>query len=391
MIRYIQHHVEPHSADWYKFRSVGLNDFVGGTGASEIGIILGQSHYNPTAMELFHHKVGTEIREFGDSERMFHGRNQEAYIGRLWQCHDGTELGYVDNYNNYMNEVKKINAEDFLLNEVEDVNILIESRTKASQFLIRRNQRLPAYITHPDYPYLFASLDFISAPNQPAFANTKNISFGEILKYQFPIECKTIDKDAARNLEFSFPDQYISQINQQMLLTDSYYGEIAILSGGNKFEIFGYERNDYICDILVKRNIEFWENRVLPAREHYAKALENPSKKEYYMGLIQQLEPIPDANPAYRIALSERHKTEVESIMGDDKMYNYILGYLRNDKMYKEYAEKRQEYRNVMTKWFVDNKCDIIDFGADGKIKYMLKSGATNKELSLRSFKARPT
>ena len=59
--------------------------------------------------------------------------------------------------------------------------------------------------------------------------------------------------------------------------------------------------------------------------------------------------------------------------------------------MYKEYAEKRQEYRNVMTKWFVDNKCDIIDFGADGKIKYMLKSGATNKELSLRSFKARPT
>ena len=209
---------------------------------------------------------------------MFHGRNQEAYIGRLWQCHDGTELGYVDNYNNYMNEVKKINAEDFLLNEVEDVNILIESRTKASQFLIRRNQRLPAYITHPDYPYLFASLDFISAPNQPAFANTKNISFGEILKYQFPIECKTIDKDAARNLEFSFPDQYISQINQQMLLTDSYYGEIAILSGGNKFEIFGYERNDYICDILVKRILNF-ENRVLPAREHYAKALENQIKK----------------------------------------------------------------------------------------------------------------
>ena len=60
MIRYIQHHVEPHSADWYKFRSVGLNDFVGGTGASEIGIILGQSHYNPTAMELFHHKVETK-------------------------------------------------------------------------------------------------------------------------------------------------------------------------------------------------------------------------------------------------------------------------------------------------------------------------------------------
>jgi hypothetical protein len=175
-----------------------------------------------------------------------------------------------------MNRSKESTQRDFLLDEVEDINFLLETRTEASKFIIRKNERLPAYITHPDFPYMFASLDFISAPGQPAFANTTNISFGQVLDYQFPIECKTIDKDAARSLEFGFPDQYITQLNHQMMLTDSYYGEIAILSGGNRFEIFGYERNDYICKLIEKKNKDFWEQRVLPAREYYAQALADP-------------------------------------------------------------------------------------------------------------------
>lgn len=390
MDKIIKYNIEPHSDDWYKFRSVGNDEFIGGTGASEIGIVLGQSHYRPTLMELYHYKVGTEVREMSDSERMFHGRNNEAYIGRLWQCWDGTETGYVDNYNSYMREVRKINAEDFLLDNITDISVMIETNTKASQFLIRRNERLPEYITHPDYPYLFASLDFISSKGCAAFTKTRNIEAGEILPYQFPIECKTIDKDAARNLDFSFPDQYISQLNQQMLLTDSYYGEIAILSGGNKFSVFGYERNDTICDIIIKRNTDLWENRILPAREYFKQAKSDPKKFEYYMGLIQKLEPMPDANPAYRIALSEKHETIIEKMMGDDNMYNYIMEYLKVDNNYKEIGEKKQLYRNNITKWFVDNKCDIIEFGKDGYIKYMLKSGSQNKELSFRSFKAKP-
>lgn len=385
----IKHYIESHTDDWYKFRSVGLGDFKGGTGASEVGIILGQSHYRPTLMELFHYKVGTEVRELSDSERMFHGRNQESYIGRLWQCWDGTPTGYVENYNNYMNEVKKVNGEDFLLDDVEDLKLIIESRTKANDFLVRKNERLPAYITHPKHPYLFASLDFISAPNQMAFTSGKRFSAGEVLPFQFPIECKTIDKDAARSLEFSFPDQYVSQLNLQMLLTDSYYGEIAVLSGGNKFEVFSYERNDYICEIIKKRNDDFWENRILPAREYLAQAIANPKKHDYYMGLIQRLEPLPDANPAYRIALSEKHEKELDKINGNQDWYNYLVEYLKVDNDVKVATEKKQLYRNNITKWFVDNKCEVIDFGADGSIKYSLKNGATNKELSTRSFKVK--
>ncbi|MBN2776801.1 MAG: hypothetical protein JXR36_04120 [Bacteroidales bacterium] len=378
--------VPSHSEEWYKFRTTGYGDFIGGTGASEIGIVLSLSHYRPTLMELFHYKVGTEIPVRTDSERMFHGRNNEAYIGKLWECYDGTTEGYVNNYNKYIEEVKKVNADDFLLYQSDDINDIINYRTDANRFLVRRNIRVPEYLYNTDYPYLFCSLDFQAIDKTPAITNIGNISAGDILP-PFPIECKTIDKDAARNLDYAFPDMYIAQLNAQMLITESYYGEIAVLSGGNKFDVYGFERNDDICRYILKWNTDFWENRVLPARELLKLADENPKKKEYYIGQIQPLEPEPDDSPAYRIYLSEKHESIADKVDGDDDMYNTMIKYNEVSKQKKEIEEKETGIKNTITNWFVKNKCDRINFGDSGYIKYFLKSGGKNKQLYLNSFK----
>jgi hypothetical protein len=115
--------------------------------------------------------------------------------------------------------------------------------------------------------------------------------------------------------------------------------------------------------------------------------LADPKKFEYYMGLIQQLEPEPDSSPAYKTAQSERHESVVEKVKGNADQFNYLLEYAGIENEFKLAESNKQEHRNRIVKWFIDNKCDIIDFGENGYIKYYLKSGSKNKELTTRSFK----
>lgn len=390
MKKYNTINIPSHTPEWYEFRTIGNKQHSGGTGASEIGVILGQSHYNPNQAELFHYKVGSMVREKLDSERMFHGRNMEHYIGSLWQCYDGTEDGYISNYTNYINEVKKLNYEDVLLMDIKDFNIAINKLTKANDYVIRKSLRHEGYIVHPDYPYLFCSLDFKSDQNGfPLMDLTRyNIGAGEIIG-EFPIETKTIDKFAAKQFVYEVPDMYISQLQVQMLLTDSYYGELAVLIGGNHLKIEPIERNDYICNLILKKNTEFWEQRVLPARELWAKYQE--TKKEEYLGDLYSLEPEPDANPTYKEFLSDRHIEEIEKIKGDMETF-YLT---KNIIIYAEISKRikliDQELKNKLTKKFVDGKCGGIEFDGYGMIKYFLKAGNKNKELGLRGFKDKPS
>ena len=403
MKKYQTINVGSHSEDWYKFRTTGVDkemskrlgvpEFIGGTGASEIGIILGQTVYNPTTMQLFHYKVGTETPERFDSERMFHGRHGESNLGGYWQCWDGSELGYIDNYEKYYAEIQKLNLQDILMLNINDFNMAVSQLTKANDHVVRKALRHDGYIMNPDYPYLFTSLDFKSDKDGFPLIDINHKDFqasiGEVIG-EFPVECKTIDKFAAAQFEYDFPPQYVSQLNIQMLLTDSYYGEIAVLVGGNHFFVRYYERSDYICKNILKMNNEFWEQRVLPARELFAKYKE--TGKEEYLGDIQALEPMPDHNPNYAAYLSNRHDSDVEKIDGKIGSEVYYMGIraLIYDGVKKRFDELSKEYKNNITYEFVKEKCDMMMYGEDGYMKYFKKEGGKNKELSLRGFKVKP-
>jgi len=394
--------IPPHTEDWYKFRSTGIDREMakrlnipqhhGGTGASEVGILLGQSPYKKTPMHMFNYKVGTMVEERFDSERMFHGRNQEAYIGRLWQCWDNMEANYINNYSKYMAEIEKLALQDVLIIGAEDFEFAINKYTKANDHIIRRAKRKDGYLVHPDYPYLFASLDFISDDNAFCLKDINHKDFqaaaGQIIG-QFPVECKTIDKFAAKQFEHDIPAMYVSQLHVQMMLTDSYYGEIAILIGGNEFMVKKYERNDYICNQILRINTAFWEERILPARELFAKYKD--TGVEEYLGDIMALEPEPDGNPHYGDLLSERHDSEFERVKGTDKAYDHATKALIYDAIKKEIEDMSMTHKNNTKNEFVRSKCDIMEFGEDGYVKFYAKKGNAKKELYLGGFKVKPS
>jgi predicted phage-related endonuclease len=173
-----------------------------------------------------------------------------------------------------------------------------------------------------------------------------------------------------------------------MLLTDSYYGEIIALVGGNQIKVYPAERSDYICNKILKVNTDFWENRILPAREAYAKYL--TTKKEEYLAEVYSYEPEPDANPAYSEYFSDRHLVEDVDIKGTEEMKKLVCETIDMQEYEKKIKSSVTELKNKVTYLFVKEQVDKINFDELGSVRYFLARGTNNKQLSLKSIKYKP-
>ena len=381
--------IPQHTDLWHKFRTTGVfptdsNDkklhYQGGTGASEIGTLMLPVEYGMTLMELFHRKVGTEQAKPFINERMLHGSAQETYVGQCWMNWDGNKDTFHINFDKYLNTLEQTYG--VMFKDVFNDNSIPDT-------VIRKAQRHAGYIVHQDYPYLFASLDF-KAVNESALMDINHENFKAVKGEQipvFPIECKTISTDASRNYVYKLPDQYLLQLQLQMLLTDSYYGEIAMLVGGNDFQVQCFERNDSICNSILNVNTKFWEERVIPAREKYRIFKETQSEK--YLREAIAYEPLPDSSEPYKTYLSERHKVELTQMLGNQTMLDYVRELVKVRGILKEVGKTETEMLNNLRYWFVKHECEQINFEGEGYIKYFIKEGGKNRELSLRGLKVR--
>jgi len=83
--------IEDRTPEWFNYRNNGL-------GASSAAIVCGLSPYKPTPMQLFYEKVGLMDSDRTMSAPAFHGIHQEEYVANLWRYYDGTEDGYMENF-----------------------------------------------------------------------------------------------------------------------------------------------------------------------------------------------------------------------------------------------------------------------------------------------------
>lgn len=360
-----------HSDDWYKFRTVGLTKeealkygldrpLAGGIGSSEVGKVCGVDEYRPTKAELYHEKIGSKEIEKSDSKFAFHGRHMEPHIKDFWTCYDNTEDGYLKIY------------DDWKYKGIEPPRKAVDCNY---------------YLINPDYPYMFSSLDYAIPPGQT------NLITGEVLDRYCPLECKTITYWAARPWEEHIPPKYLYQVNQQMLVTDSYYAEIPILMDGVNFDVKKVERNDEICRIIVKRCEEFWYKRVLPAREALAKLEEfrkngrkiSSSLEEQVQCYIQRLEPDVDGTIASDEYLAESFKKERESIKGSFKLYKIASEAKFIQKIIGELSKVKKEKENKLKKIHTDTGSEYIDFGnSSGYTRFYQKSNSQSNQLDNR-------
>ncbi len=107
-------------------------------------------------------------------------------------------------------------------------------------------EQAPGILIHPQYDWMFASLDRLIVP-----------PFGEASVRG--LECKTTNRRLGRVLF----DDWECQVQHQMAVAGFEVMDVAVLSGGLDFQLFEVHRDDaYIADLIdIER--DFWFNHVL--------------------------------------------------------------------------------------------------------------------------------
>lgn len=332
--------IEVHSLAWHKFRENGL-------GSSEIGVVQGLNPYE-TAMALYHRKVGDHTQADFENNLMFWGTQHEDKILEIWQYYDGSEFGYIDNFKNKQR--------------------------------IRTAYSPRRYYVNDKYPWLFSSPDGLSSDGF-------NIVTSESLDKMI-VECKTMTFWAGRVWEGGIPPYHILQVQQQMLVMEIEYAEIAVLMDGNKFAVYPIEANKSIQEQIVKSTKNFWFNHVIPAKEAFAQLGELSVGQEEEWGKFQAIidrhEPEPDESEAYKQYTSDHFNKERDSIEGEVLMFRTAQRHKFVSKIIDKLGKVKSLYSNILTNEHKKNGTEFIDFETMGHTKYFKKEGGKNFQLDNR-------
>lgn len=303
---------------WLSYRHTGL-------GASEVGCILGLDDYT-SSLELYYYKIG-EVPKF-DTESMasFIGQIDEDKIARLWQYWEGDEESMIRNFR--------------------------ENK------IVRRCQRVNAYVRNPDYPWLYISLD------------RKINKHGDL--DEGTLELKTIGGWEANKWEAGLPPKYITQVQTQILVAEFLYGEMALLEDNRKFFVYPIERNENIINHIITRTKDFWDRvekgRRLVNEKYDAMTKFNQRRVDECTHEIDALAPEPDGTLAYSDYLKKRFDkpSSAERKGTPSELENAIAQRDAADRL-KEVTETKLLHENVLKKSMGDI-CQVLDFGKDGKV-----------------------
>lgn len=320
--------------DWLSYRHDGL-------GASEVGTILGLDDYM-SSLELFYYKIG-EIARF-DTETIFSfmGRYHEETIADLWQYWDGDEETMIANY-------------------------------KAGK-IVRRCQRVNAFVRNPEYPWLYVSLD--------RKINKNNIISSTIMKGEGSLELKTISGFEADKWESGLPPKYVVQLNTQTLICEFDFGEMALLQDGRRFFVLPFENSKTIQKKIIEKTKEFWD-KVLIARKYVNEkfiAIQefNYLKANWLTAQIDTLAPEPDGSQAYADFLKKKYNRPLSAErLGTEEEYVYAFKQKELIDDIKECEEKKTLWENELKKRMGD-RFQMLDFGARGRV-YWSMNGAGNR------------
>jgi len=324
-------------------------------GSSETAAVCGVEKFGDTRMMIYHKKVGSEPEERWTNELVFHGKQQESYNAFLWSHYDGPGDGYVHNA-----EAGKV---------------------------IRKCRNLHGMIVNPKYPFLSCNVDRVSVAGSQMLNSDAGFS-GKISDDPFIVEMKNINFFYEKSLESEsgFPNSYVYQAMQQMIVTETDYSEIAMFIGGNSYKVAPVYRDNHICQEILDKGSDFW-NLVKIGRKWYQLYLEAISlgdneKAQECLAQIYTYEPDPGASKRDADYLSGRHGAEEgSSIMADDSTYELAIQHRKVSGLKKAIEESETLLANKLRYLFVQNRVEKINL-PNGQLKYTLRKGGVNKTLT---------
>lgn len=344
-----------HTPEWYQFRTTGIDEvYPSGFGASEIATLCGKNNrtYGEIIPVLLNKKAGITPLDRKMNEHMLSGILAEPIILERWKYFDGSEKGYLENY--------------------------------MTGKVMREFRTMDMYLVNSKYPWLFASLDAMIPAGQPSLRGFK-------LKGDAPLECKQISYFAAQQWESGIPPQYIYQINQQMLVTETDYCELAILQDGYNFKVYSFQLDVDICNEILEKSRAAWED-VLVMRTKYKQIrhyqdVNQMDKVERLQAELDSMIPEPDSSEGWKDFLNERHMVERESFVGTTKEFRLCIRRAKAKLGMKHLEEFCDSVDNKLRAQFVKNGAEIMDFGASGKVTYKKIGNRKDPQFSYAGIK----
>jgi putative phage-type endonuclease len=312
--------------DWLTFRLRGV-------GASEVGAVMGLDDYT-SSLELFYRKIGDLPMMDFESMAAFMGRELEDLIATLWQYWEGEDRGEEAMIANYR-----------------------EGR------IVRRCQRVNAYIQNPDFPWMFVSLD------RKIMAHDG--------RREGALELKSIGKWEADKWEVGIPPKWVTQMNAQMGVCEFDYSEMAQLGDGRRFGVLPFSPSPVIWQQIVVQTQDFWD-RVLKARPFVNQkqlALLNYNQRlaDECQAEIEKLAPEPDGTEAYAKFLSDKFQlAKIGERPGTFEELDWAKQHAEVSGEIKNLEERKRLMENRLKAAMGENMA--LDFRADGKVYWGVDS-----------------
>jgi putative phage-type endonuclease len=327
--------------DWLGYRKDGI-------GASESGIIMGLSPYK-ASIQLFYEKIGQDLGFNVENISMFLGKEQEPFLATLWEYWPYKHTG----------DFKEAQA------------LMMQNYRQGNKE--RRCKRVNAYATNSKWPWLFVSLD------------------REINKYDNrdngALELKTIGGYEVDKWEAGLPPVYMIQVNQQMLVCEYDYGEIAVLRDNRDYYVLPFERSEVICESIISTTKAFWdkvtEGKKIITRRFEAERNFNYSMVQELDAQLQMLEPEPDGSDAFHAFLKEKYQIALPGERpGTPQQLEDAKQHKDINSRIKELQEAKQLHENRLKNDLGQLGADRLDFGADGYVSWKSDTNGVRRFLN---------
>lgn len=304
---------------WLAYRQSGI-------GASEVGAVLGLDDYT-SSLELYYYKIGDVPRLNVENIYQFMGNVQQDTICDLWQYWAGSEASMIDNYR--------------------------------AERVVRKCRRVNAFVRNPAWPWLYVSFDRVINQTEDRQEGT--------------LEAKMIGTFEMDKWEAGLPPKFVAQVNQQMLVGELAWGEMALLQDGRRFHVLPFDGSAKIQDEIVRRTHDFWQRvvagRRLVTEKYEALRLHNQRRVDELNAAIDALAPEPDGTLAYADYLAERHNDPaLAERRGTDDELAYATTHRLLGEEIKRLAEDRQRAENHLKAAMSDHQ--VLDFGRAGKVHW---------------------
>jgi len=231
---------------------------------------------------------------------------------------------------------------------------------------LRKIQRFKRGIFMKDIP-LSCTLDYLCCPDH--FASNGAA-----------VEIKNMLGHVVSRYESGIIPGHLLQVQAQLMCTGLSLAYLVYYIDGRFFRCYPVEASTEIQEQIRERVADFWNNRIIPAREIW----NNPmlTEQEKMLKIYDEYEPAidPNAQDSLQAFMNTRFKeiTKKGKLMVTDEIQVYIDSYRQLRTMETESGSSKDQYGNEIRSALIANGCDEIS-SKDGRVLVSYRENAAGK------------